>query len=65
LGLRQNASNLEHGKRIPSFVSGYVEGKPIYTIVRVVPQEIVAGIEEDRLTVRRLLFIQKSGEPNL
>jgi hypothetical protein len=42
---RQNASNLEHGKRIPSFVSGYVEGKPIYTIVRVVPQEIVAGIE--------------------
>jgi hypothetical protein len=44
---RQNASNLEHGKRIPSFVSGYVEGKPIYTIVRVVPQEIVAGIEEE------------------
>ena len=43
----QKASNLEFGKKIPSFVSGYVEGQPIYTIVRVVPQEIVAGIENE------------------
>ena len=39
--------NLEFGKKIPSFVSGYVEGQPIYTIVRVVPEEIVAGIEDE------------------
>jgi hypothetical protein len=43
----QKASNLEFGKKIPSFVSGYVEGQPIYSLVRVVPQEIVAGIEDE------------------
>ena len=43
----QKASNLEFGKKIPSFVSGYVEGQPIYTIVRVVPEEIVEGIEDE------------------
>ena len=25
----------------------YVDGQPIYTLLRVVPQEIVAGIEEE------------------
>ena len=43
----QQASNLEFGKKIPSFVSGYVEGQPIYSLVRVVPQEMVAVIEEE------------------
>jgi hypothetical protein len=43
----QKATELEFGKKIPSFVSGYVEGQPIYTLVRVVPQDIVAGIEDE------------------
>ena len=43
----QKASNLEFGKKIPSFVSGYVEGQPIYSLVRVVPQEFVADIENE------------------
>jgi hypothetical protein len=43
----EQASNLEFGKKIPSFVSGYVEGQPIYSLVRVVPQEMVAVIEEE------------------
>ena len=47
----QQASNLEFGKKIPSFVSGYVEGQPIYSLVRVVPQEIVAEIE-DEITIQ-------------
>ena len=37
----------ECGKKIPSFVSGYVEGRPIYTTIRVIPQEIVTGIEDE------------------
>jgi hypothetical protein len=37
----------EFGKKIPSFVSGYDQGQQIYTIVRVVPKEIVAGIEDE------------------
>jgi hypothetical protein len=43
----QKGTKLESGKKIPSFVSGYVQGQPIYTNVRVVPQELVAGIEDE------------------
>ncbi|KAH9265487.1 hypothetical protein BASA83_011082 [Batrachochytrium salamandrivorans] len=43
----QQAARLESGKKTPSFVSGYANGQPIYTTVRVVPQDIVAGIEDE------------------
>jgi len=41
----QKGTKLESGKKLPSFVSGYAKGQPIYTMIRVVPQEIVARIE--------------------
>ncbi|KAJ2993465.1 hypothetical protein HDV02_002408 [Globomyces sp. JEL0801] len=43
----QKGSSLESGKKIPTFVSGYIEGQPIYMKIRVVPQEVVAGIENE------------------
>jgi hypothetical protein len=43
----QKAAKAKTGKKIPSFISGYVNGQPIYTQIRVVPQEIVAGIEHE------------------
>ncbi|KAH9256477.1 hypothetical protein BASA81_005391 [Batrachochytrium salamandrivorans] len=43
----QTSSGPESGKKTPSFVSGYANGQPIYTTVRVVPQDIVTGIEND------------------
>ena len=43
----QKGTKLELGRKIPSFVSGYAEGQPIYTMIRVVPQELVAGIEDE------------------
>ena len=43
----QRRTKLESGKRIPSFISGYADGQPIYTTIRVVPQDIVAEIEEE------------------
>ncbi|KAH9269693.1 hypothetical protein BASA83_008165 [Batrachochytrium salamandrivorans] len=43
----QTSSRLESGKKTPSFVSGYANGQPIYTTVRVVPQDIVARIEDE------------------
>ena len=43
----QKGTKLEPERKIPSFVSGYAEGQPIYTMIRVVPQEIVAGIENE------------------
>jgi hypothetical protein len=42
----QKAIKTGTGKKIPSFVSDYVQGQPIYIQIRVVPQEIVAGIED-------------------
>ena len=45
--ISQKASNLEFGKKIPLFVSGYVEGQPNYSLVRVMPQEIVTEIENE------------------
>ncbi|KAH6598525.1 hypothetical protein BASA50_003564 [Batrachochytrium salamandrivorans] len=43
----QTSSRLESEKKTPSFVSGYVNGQPVYTTVRVVPQDIVARIEDE------------------
>jgi hypothetical protein len=61
----QKASNLEFGKKIPSFVSGYVEGQPIYTIVRVVPQEIVAGIEQEIAIQEKKEYQKQTSEMTL
>ena len=33
--------------RQPSFLSGYGGGQPVYTPIRIVPEELVAIIEED------------------
>ena len=38
---------LKSEKKIPSFVSGYVEGQPIYSMIRVVPQDTVTEIENE------------------
>ena len=54
----QEDTSLESGKKIPSFVSGYVEGRPIYTMIRVIPKEIVTGIE-DEITVQERKEYQK------
>ncbi|KAH6580295.1 hypothetical protein BASA61_009726 [Batrachochytrium salamandrivorans] len=43
----QTSSGPESGKKTPSFVSGYANGQPVYTTVRVVPQDIVARIEDE------------------
>jgi hypothetical protein len=61
----QKASNLEFGKKIPSFVSGYVEGQPIYSLVRVVPQEIVAGIEDEIAIQEKKEYQKQTSEMTL
>jgi hypothetical protein len=61
----QKASNLEFGKKIPSFVSGYVEGQPIYTIVRVVPQGIVAEIENEIAIQEKKEYQKQTSEMTL
>ena len=61
----QKDSNLEFEKKIPSFVTGYVEGQPIYTIVRVVPQEIVAGIEDEIAMQEKKEYQRQTSEMTL
>ena len=54
----QKGTKLESRKKIPLFVSGYAEGQPIYTMIRVVPQEIVAGIEGE-IAIQKMKEFQK------
>jgi hypothetical protein len=61
----QKGSNLEFGKKIPSFVSGYVEGQPIYSLVRVVPQEIVAEIENEIAIQEKMEYQKQTSEMTL
>ena len=61
----QKATKLESGKKIPSFVSGYVEGQPIYTLVRVVPQDTVAGIEDTIAEQERREYQKQTSELTL
>ena len=44
---RMSARLLEQKQPTPSYVSGYDDkGQPIYSLVRLVPEEVVARIEE-------------------
>ena len=43
----QKSHNPNSGKKQPSLVSGYIDGQPVYTAVRILPQEIVSRIEDE------------------
>ncbi|KAH6566039.1 hypothetical protein BASA50_005239 [Batrachochytrium salamandrivorans] len=61
----QTSSRLGSEKKTPSFVSGYANGQPVYTTVRVVPQDIVAGIEDDISMQEKKEYTQHSSEATL
>jgi hypothetical protein len=41
------SSSSIQGKKTASFISGYVDGKPVYSVVRVLSRELVAQIEDE------------------
>ena len=48
--------------KVPSFISGYEEGRPIYSTVRIIPQDIVNEIEkeiEEELALQKKIEYQK------
>jgi hypothetical protein len=49
----QKSSGSNYGKKQPSFVSGYADGQPLYSTVRVLPQEVVSRIE-DEITLQEI-----------
>jgi hypothetical protein len=61
----QKASESNYGKKQPSFVSGYIDGQPLYTVVRVLPQEIVSRIEDEITLQEKMEFQQKASEMTL
>jgi hypothetical protein len=61
----QKATKLESGKKIPSFISGYHEGQPMYTLVRVVPEDIVARIEDEISIQEKKEFQKQTSEMNM
>jgi hypothetical protein len=42
-----HSSGTNYGNNQPSFVPGYVDGQPVYSIVRVLPQEFVFKLEDE------------------
>jgi hypothetical protein len=43
----ERLSESNYGKKQPSFISGYIDGEPLYATVRVLPQEVVSRIEDE------------------
>lgn len=50
-------------KKVPSFISGYTAGKPIYSTVRIVLEEVVESIENEIMAKEKME--QKSSQITL
>ena len=61
----QEENDLEQDNTFPSFVSGYREGQPIYTTIRVVPPEGVARIEDEIAFQETKHYQKQSSETTL
>ncbi|KAK6093345.1 hypothetical protein MT418_006663 [Batrachochytrium dendrobatidis] len=61
----QKSSGPNYGTKQPSFVSGYIDGKPLYTTVRVVPREVVLMIEDEITLQEKMEFKQQASEATL
>jgi hypothetical protein len=56
---------LNNAKKHPSFVSGYIDGQPFYTTVRVLSQEAVLKIENEIDLQEKMKLKQQSSENTL
>ena len=61
----QKSSGSVSGKKQPSFVSGYIDGRPVYSVVRVLPQEVVLRIEDEIVLQEKAEITQQSSETTL
>ena len=58
-------ANQKHGKKVPTFISGYQDGVPIYSVVRVIPSDIVSIIENEISMKEKIEFSKQSSETTL
>jgi hypothetical protein len=61
----QKSSGSNYGKKQPSFVSGYIDGLPLYSTVRVLAQEVVSRIEDEITLQEKAEFKQQASEVTL
>jgi hypothetical protein len=61
----QKSSVSNYGKKQPSFISGYIDGQPLYSTVRVLPQEVVSRIEDEITLQEKAEFKQQASEVTL
>jgi hypothetical protein len=61
----QKSSGSNYGKKQPSFVSGYIDGLPLYSTVRVLPQEVVSRIEDEITLQEKAEIKQQASEVTL
>ena len=61
----QTLPGRNYGKKQPSFVSGYIDGQPLYTAVRILPQDVVSRIEDDITLEEKAEIKQQSSEMTL
>ena len=66
---RKQKSSLEVSwldmKANATFVSGYIDGQPLYSTVRVLPQEVVTRIEDEITLQEKAEFKQQASEVTL
>ena len=66
---RSRASNSKSkensGKKAPCFISGYSDGQPIYSIVRVVPDTVVAEIEMEIVKQEQIELLKQKSDSTL
>ena len=61
----QKSSGSNYGKKQPSFISGYIDGLPLYSTVRVLAQEVVSRIEDEITLQEKAEFKQQASEVTL
>ena len=58
-------SGADSEKKVPTFISGYVDKFPIYSVVRVLPQEVVDIIEDEISLEEKAVLTQQSSAVTL
>jgi hypothetical protein len=62
----QNSKSRENSeKRVPCFISGYSDGRPIYSTVRVVPDRVVAEIEMEIAKQEEIELLKQKSDGTL
>ena len=58
-------SGVDSGKKVPTFVPDYVDEEPLYSVIRVLHQEVVVRIEDEIAMKEKAVLVQQSSAATL